>query len=227
MKKLLLTAAAIAVLAGCSSNKNVEPVQQTINEVENGTNGQCIVAIHNTAKALEQANRLVGSASKGQLTEVEYAAAEKAANNAAKYKEQANSQCTEELKALLSQLIVKEETNTDTYTQVQHLPGVVFAEASAELTMEAKTILEAVASRLVQESSDVEIAGHTSSTGSYEYNMRLSQQRAQSVKAFLAAQGVESSRMTAKGYGETQPVATNETKAGQQANKRVEIRYYR
>ncbi|MCE0558222.1 MULTISPECIES: OmpA family protein [unclassified Motilimonas] len=225
MKKLLLTTAAIAVLAGCSTNKNVEPIQQTINEVQNNASGQCIVAIHNTAQALEQANRLIGKASDGQLSEVEYSAAEKAANNAAMYKEEASTQCTEELKILLSQLIVKEETGT--YTQVQHLPGVVFGEASAELTIEAKTILEAVASRLVRESSDVEIAGHTSSTGSDDYNMTLSQKRAESVKAFLASQGVEVSRMTAVGYGETQPVATNDTKAGQQANKRVEIRYYR
>lgn len=225
MKKLLLTAAAVAVLAGCSVNKNVDPIQQTINEVESGANGQCIIAIHNTAQALEKANKLVASSSKGQLTEVEYAAAEKAANNAAKYKAQASEQCTEELKVLLAQLIVKEETGQ--YTQVQHLPGVVFAEGSAQLTMEAKTILEAVASRLVRETADVEVAGHTSSTGSDEFNMRLSQQRAQSVKEFLASQGVEASRMSAQGYGETQPVATNETKAGQQANKRVEIRYLR
>lgn len=69
----------------------------------------------------------------------------------------------------------------------------------------------------------VEIGGHTDSTGSDKYNMQLSQKRADSVKKYLADKlGVDAKRMTAKGYGETKPIADNKTVAGKAKNRRVE-----
>jgi len=70
----------------------------------------------------------------------------------------------------------------------------------------------------------VEITGHTDSVGGASYNQRLSEQRATSVARFLKAQGVDQRRIFAQGYGEKQPVASNATSAGRQANRRVEIR---
>lgn len=222
MKKLLLTAAAAAVLAGCSTSKSVEPIQQTVDQVEGGSIGQCIVAIHQTSIALEEAKRLLADAQGGELYEVPYDAAQAAADKAAQHQADADMYCTEEIKRIIAEL--PKDTH---YVQVESLPGVVFAEGSAQLTPEAKAILEAVASRLVREEGMLEVAGHTSNTGSAEFNMMLSQKRADAVRDFLISQGVEASRLTAQGYGEEQPVATNDTKAGQQANKRVEIRYNR
>ncbi len=69
----------------------------------------------------------------------------------------------------------------------------------------------------------IRIAGHTDSTGSEVYNQQLSERRAEAVKNALAAQGVNPSRMNSVGYGESQPVATNETPAGRQLNRRVQI----
>lgn len=70
----------------------------------------------------------------------------------------------------------------------------------------------------------VEIAGHTDSVGTDAYNNRLSQQRAEAVRTYLIQGGVQASRITARGYGETQPIADNGTEEGRGRNRRVEMR---
>jgi outer membrane protein OmpA-like peptidoglycan-associated protein len=70
----------------------------------------------------------------------------------------------------------------------------------------------------------IQIAGHTDSTGTEEYNMQLSQRRADAVKNALVGKGVDPGRMTTIGYGESKPVASNANEAGRQQNRRVEIR---
>jgi outer membrane protein OmpA-like peptidoglycan-associated protein len=67
------------------------------------------------------------------------------------------------------------------------------------------------------------IEGHTDSTGDENYNLELSQQRAESVGEFLMQNGIEPNRIMARGYGETSPVAPNDTAAGRQQNRRVEL----
>lgn len=67
------------------------------------------------------------------------------------------------------------------------------------------------------------IEGHTDSTGDETYNLELSQQRADSVREFLMQNGIEPNRIMARGYGETAPVAPNDTAAGRQQNRRVEL----
>jgi OOP family OmpA-OmpF porin len=69
----------------------------------------------------------------------------------------------------------------------------------------------------------VVVEGHTDSRGSESYNLDLSQRRAESVRAFLTRSGVDSGRISAQGYGESYPVASNETSAGRLQNRRVEI----
>ena len=71
--------------------------------------------------------------------------------------------------------------------------------------------------------TNVLLEGHTDATGTDEYNLDLSRLRAQSVSAFLAGQGVASNRFSIMGYGESQPIAENETEIGRQANRRVEV----
>jgi outer membrane protein OmpA-like peptidoglycan-associated protein len=67
------------------------------------------------------------------------------------------------------------------------------------------------------------IEGHTDSTGSSEYNLRLSQLRAESVQSFLIGNGLPADRVRAIGYGETRPEAPNDSASGRQQNRRVEI----
>ena len=68
-----------------------------------------------------------------------------------------------------------------------------------------------------------EIQGHTDSHGNDDYNMKLSQQRADSVKSILVELGIEESRLSSKGYGESKPISDNNTQEGKANNRRVEF----
>ncbi|WP_280545962.1 MULTISPECIES: OmpA family protein [unclassified Halomonas] len=104
------------------------------------------------------------------------------------------------------------------------LRDVNFEFDSAILTMGAEQILEDVAGKLrANQNVRVRIEGHTDSMGSEAYNQQLSQRRADSVADYLASQGVRPNRMQTTGYGESQPVASNDTDAGRAENRRVEL----
>ncbi len=108
---------------------------------------------------------------------------------------------------------------------ILNLPSsVTFGFDSSELTMQARNALNDVSSVLTQyPETRVNIAGHTDSTGDSAYNQRLSERRAQAVGNYLSQSGVASNRLYMNGYGESQPVASNETEAGRAQNRRVEI----
>ncbi|MEE9120693.1 MAG: OmpA family protein [Syntrophobacteria bacterium] len=74
---------------------------------------------------------------------------------------------------------------------------------------------------------EVEVQGHTDNTGSAKYNQWLSEKRAQKVKDYLVSKGIDPSRLEAKGYGLTQPVASNATEEGRAQNRRVELKRFR
>jgi outer membrane protein OmpA-like peptidoglycan-associated protein len=76
------------------------------------------------------------------------------------------------------------------------------------------------------EDTNILLEGHTDSTGSEEYNLDLSKKRAQSVANYLATQNVNPTRFTIMGYGESQPIASNETSQGRAQNRRVEVAIY-
>jgi len=102
------------------------------------------------------------------------------------------------------------------------LSGVSFEMGSSKLRPEATAPLKTVAEAMkANPTLQVEIGGHTDAIGGAAKNQRLSQRRANSVKAFLAGEGVEATRLTAVGYGETQPLASNNTPEGRATNRRV------
>jgi OOP family OmpA-OmpF porin len=69
----------------------------------------------------------------------------------------------------------------------------------------------------------IQVEGHASSDGNDDYNMKLSDKRAKSVRAYLITQGVPEAKLVAKGFGETKPIADNATEAGKEQNRRVEF----
>jgi len=107
---------------------------------------------------------------------------------------------------------------------VIELGGVHFDFDKATLKPEAMVVLNKAAALLQEhERVVVEVAGHTDSIGTDAYNQKLSERRAIAVKDYLNSKGVKASRLTAKGYGESMPVASNDTDAGRAENRRVEL----
>ncbi len=112
-----------------------------------------------------------------------------------------------------------------TLRMVITLRGIYFDFDRATIKPESRPALEDAAKILIQNPTiTVEIQGHTDSIGSDKYNQQLSERRAQAVVNYLVQElGIDSGRLTAKGYGESQPVADNKTESGRALNRRVEF----
>ena len=103
--------------------------------------------------------------------------------------------------------------------------GITFDTDSYSIKPEFRTTLDNIASTLGSYNQTyVDVYGHTDSTGADAYNMTLSRNRADSVASYLATHGVARARIGTQGFGETQPVASNDTDAGRAQNRRVEIK---
>ena len=104
------------------------------------------------------------------------------------------------------------------------LEGVNFDFDESVIRPEDQAIIDKDVATLEQWGKvNIEVAGHTDSRGSDEYNMTLSQQRANAVRNHLISKGIEADRLTAVGYGESQPIADNATDEGRFKNRRVEL----
>jgi outer membrane protein OmpA-like peptidoglycan-associated protein len=103
--------------------------------------------------------------------------------------------------------------------------GITFDVDSSAVKPGFQATLDKVAGTLTQyEKTYVDVMGHTDSTGSDAYNQALSERRASAVSGYLTSRGVQSARLATKGYGESQPKASNLDEAGRAENRRVEIR---
>lgn len=133
---------------------------------------------------------------------------------------------TEEGRALnrrVEVVVVGEPRALDTI----RFPSVaLFPRRSGELTAEAKQLIEAnrgSADELLRRATFVEIVGHTDDVGDDDYNQDLSEQRAKSVRDYLVSTGLDPSVVVARGAGEKQPVASNQTDEGRAENRRVDV----
>lgn len=117
-----------------------------------------------------------------------------------------------------------ESVNEGQAIKVTFESGILFATNSSTLNQVSKNSLTQFANSLkTNPDTDVQIFGHTDSSGNDQINIPLSQHRAQSVMDYLVGQGVAASRMTSQGMGSSQPVADNATSAGKAQNRRVEV----
>ena len=119
--------------------------------------------------------------------------------------------------------ISEEVTKTVNYAA----KNVYFATNSAKLLSKSYAPLDELAKVLNDNPSlKLKIDGHTDNTGAEDYNMSLSDKRAASVREYLVSKGVDGSRMESEGFGESMPVADNNTSAGRQQNRRVEMKVF-
>ena len=150
--------------------------------------------------------------------------AELARQQATQQAEQAESDKAQMRARMLRQLNQVLETRDTARGLIVNMPDVLFDTGKADLKPSARERLAKVAGILIAYPDiHVEIDGYTDSTGSLEFNERLSQQRADSVRSYLSSQGVNSSAITTQGFGPSQPIASNDTASGRQQNRRVEL----
>ncbi len=117
------------------------------------------------------------------------------------------------------------DVNGCEFTDVIELPGVNFGAGSDLLLPGTEQLLKFAAATLNKHPTmQIEVAGHTDSDGAADTNYGLSERRAKTVRDYLIRYGVDANRLTVQGYGETQPIAENETIRGRATNRRVELR---
>lgn len=105
---------------------------------------------------------------------------------------------------------------------VLHLPGLQFAKGSSTLNRRARAVLDRAANTLIKYPAlHIEVAGYTDSRGDAKRNRELSQQRAEAVQSYLKEIGIDRGRLSARGYGEVDPIASNDSAAGRAINRRV------
>ncbi len=171
-------------------------------------------ALADQQAALEQKRAAEADAEKARAAE------EKARAAAAK----AESEKAELRAQLLAQLNAVLQTNDSARGLIVNMSDVLFDTGSYTLKPGAREKLAKISGIvLAHPGLTLQIEGHTDSVGSDDFNQRLSEQRAGSVLDFLAEQGVPASAMTSRGFGKTQPVASNDTLEGRQRNRRVEL----
>jgi outer membrane protein OmpA-like peptidoglycan-associated protein len=105
------------------------------------------------------------------------------------------------------------------------MQGIEFETNKSNIKPKSFPLMDKIAKIFIENSNYIiEVQGHTDNVGTAEYNLKLSDARANSVMKYLVEHGVPAERMTAHGYGLTQPIADNKTKAGRQKNRRVEFK---
>jgi outer membrane protein OmpA-like peptidoglycan-associated protein len=180
------------------------------------------------AAALEQQQAAQAAAEQASRERAAALSQEKAAEAEADKARQAAAQAEAEkaqLRAqLLSQLNSILQTRDSARGLIVNMSDVLFDTGSYTLKPGAREKLAKISGIvLAHPGLNLQIEGHTDSVGSDEFNQQLSERRADSVRDFLAEQGVPGSAISARGFGKTQPVASNDTAEGRQRNRRVEL----
>ncbi|WP_394329593.1 OmpA family protein [Aquipseudomonas alcaligenes] len=213
--RLTIAAVLVALLSGCASQNPYD------NQSQQSSGGMSKTAKYGGLGAL--AGAVAGAAinhdnrGKGALIGAAVAGAAGAGYGYYVDKQE------EELRRSMQGTGVEVQRQGDTIQLI--MPGnITFATDSADIASSFYSPLNNLATSFRQyNQNSIEIVGHTDSTGNHAYNMGLSQRRAQSVANYLTAQGVDASRLSTRGAGPDQPVASNATAEGRAQNRRVEV----
>ena len=220
--------AGIAVLSGCATKKyvreQIQTLQPTIQEAQNTSkeNAERIDAVDRRAQQgisdAQAADQKAGQAQQAAQTAQNSAqAADRKADSANQGVQQANNK--------INTLETRISSINDNYTQSE-TQTVTFAMNSATLAEEAKSSLDRIAGDLsgLNTGYMLELQGYTDGTGSEQYNVGLSQRRAEAVERYLVSKNIPLFRVSIVGLGKENPIADNKTSAGRAQNRRVEVR---
>ncbi len=177
------------------------------------------------ARQKEEAEKAKAEALAQQQALAEQAAkAQQAAAQSEQLRQQAEKEKQELRARLLQQLNSVLATRDTARGLIANMSDVLFKTGSYELAPGARERLAKVSGILLAYPSlHVQIEGHTDSVGGDEYNQTLSENRANAVKDYFVQQGISADSIEARGFGKTQPIATNDTPEGRQQNRRVEL----
>jgi outer membrane protein OmpA-like peptidoglycan-associated protein len=178
-------------------------------------------------KAENQARMAAAAAEADRLkqeNDAQRAASQADRDRAAREKAQAEAEKTELRAQLLRQFNAVLQTRDTARGLIVNMSDVLFDTGKYSLRPLAREKLAKVAGIVSGHPGlRLDVEGHTDSVGSEEYNQRLSEQRGAAVRDYLTQEGMAATSVTAKGFGKTQPVASNETAKGRQQNRRVEL----
>jgi outer membrane protein OmpA-like peptidoglycan-associated protein len=178
----------------------------------------------NAARDAADAARHAADAARAQAEAARVAAEAQAAQAAQTAAAQSEAEKAALRERLRNQLNVILETRETARGLIVNLSDVLFDTGSATLKAGAREKLARVSGILVSHQGlAIAVEGHTDIVGAEDYNQKLSEQRAESVRAYLGVQGIPPGGVGTTGFGESQPVATNGTPAGRQQNRRVEL----
>jgi OOP family OmpA-OmpF porin len=222
--------AATMVLSGCATKKyvreQIQTVQPAIQEAQNAAreNAERVDAVDRRAQqgitAAEAADQKAGQAqTAAQAAQSAAQAADRKADTANQSVQQADNRIS------TLETRVNNISTLDNYTQSE-TQTVTFAFNSSVLSSQAHGVLEKIANNVtgMQAGYMLELEGFTDSVGSEQYNIGLSQRRAESVERYLVSKNVPLYRISIVGLGKENPVADNKTKQGRDHNRRVEVR---
>jgi outer membrane protein OmpA-like peptidoglycan-associated protein len=168
-------------------------------------------------RAAEEARRRRESEQQAQQLALAKTEAEMAAERARQEREEARARMQQALGLVA-------ETRETARGIIVNLPDILFDFNRATLRPQAREVLSKIAGiMLVARGYQLKVEGHTDNIGSDDYNQKLSEKRAQAVRDYLASSGLSADIITAQGFGESQPIASNTKPAGRQKNRRVEI----
>lgn len=211
IQQKLLVASAVLMLAACATQDPYTGERET----SKATTGAVVGAVAGAAVGAASSSR--SDRGRGALTGAVVGGA--VGGGIGHYMDRQEAALREELQG--SGVQVRREGNTISLI----MPGnITFDTDQYNIRSQFHNVLDSVAKVLVEyKDTAVSIEGHTDSTGSDQYNQLLSERRATSVRDYLAARKVDFNRLDAVGYGPRFPVATNNTAAGREQNRRVEI----
>jgi outer membrane protein OmpA-like peptidoglycan-associated protein len=182
-------------------------------------------AAADAARQKEAAEKATAEAvAQQQALAAETAKAQQAAAQSEQLRQQAEKEKQELRARLLQQLNTILSTRDTARGLIANMSDVLFKTGSFELLPGARERLAKVSGIvLAYPSLHLQVEGHTDSVGSDEYNQNLWEQRAEAVRDYLVQQGIATDSIEARGFGKTEPIASNETPEGRQQNRRVEL----